>query len=98
MIVNISERKGTLRFLKPHALRFCRVSGRKEKRKKERENNAKFSGHCVRQRTHNNRGHALRSDQQLKNAGTVPVNKFLLAGTPKNLKFQKNSPPPQSTH
>ena len=26
--------------------------------------------------------------------GTVLANKLLLAGTPKNLKFQKNSPPP----
>ena len=30
-------------------------------------------------------------------AGTVPVNKFLLAWSPKNLKFQKISPPCQST-
>ena len=30
----------------------------------ERKNNAKFSGHYVRQRTQNVRAHALRSDQQ----------------------------------
>ena len=31
--------------------------------KKERKNDAKFSGHYVRQRTHNIPAHALRSDQ-----------------------------------
>ena len=32
-------------------------------RSEERKNNAKFSGHYVRQRTHNVCAHALRSDQ-----------------------------------
>ena len=37
----------------------------KERKKKERKNNAKFSGHYVRPRTHNVRAHTLRSHQFL---------------------------------
>ena len=37
----------------------------KERKKERRKNNAKFSGHYFRQRTHNVRAHALRSHQLL---------------------------------
>ena len=42
-----------------------KVSGRKKKERRKK-NNGKFSGHYIRQRTHNVRAHALRSNQFLK--------------------------------
>ena len=39
------------------------MEGKKKKRKKKEKNNAKFSGHYVRQRKHNVHAHALRLDQ-----------------------------------
>ena len=37
----------------------------KEEKEKRRKNNAKFSGHYVRPRTHNMRAHALRSHKKV---------------------------------
>ena len=39
------------------------MEGKRKKKERKKKNNAKFSGHYVRQRTHNVHAHALRSDQ-----------------------------------
>ena len=42
-----------------------KVSGRKKKEERKKKNNAKFSGHYVRQRMQNIRSHALCSDHSM---------------------------------
>ena len=42
---------------------MCMEERKKDRKKEERKNNAKFSGHYVRQCMHNVRPHALQSDQ-----------------------------------
>ena len=66
-INNIAFAKGGAHLPIAHALRLPETEkygeGKKKKEEKERKNNAKFSSHYVRPRTHNVRVHALRSHQ-----------------------------------
>ena len=43
-----------------------KVCGRKKKKERKKKNNAKFSGHDVRPRTHNECAHALHLHQCMK--------------------------------